>query len=253
MRSKLELEFDTYSAWLVESLADLEPEDVIAGTCRGTGNPELLERVADSLDVGPDSLVLDVGSGLGGPSAWLGRERGCRVVGVDVIETEVRAAARLFPETTPVVAGAERLPWRDASFDAVCSLGVIEMVANKRDALGELSRVLKPGGGVAIYGFFATDKPFRHAPTANHFVKAEGLISDLERSGVRLVEASRCRYSPAPDSWRRATAALRADVDRRHQGDDRLTLAQAQLGSFNWLRTSRCIEDWLLVGERAGP
>jgi ubiquinone/menaquinone biosynthesis C-methylase UbiE len=47
-------------------------------------------------------------------------------------------------------ATAERLPLRDASVDLVLAIAVLPMVPDKRQALGELRRVLKPGGVLAV-------------------------------------------------------------------------------------------------------
>jgi ubiquinone/menaquinone biosynthesis C-methylase UbiE len=43
-------------------------------------------------------------------------------------------------------ASIEALPFADASFDVVCSAGVIEYLRSYETALGEFHRVLKPGG-----------------------------------------------------------------------------------------------------------
>jgi SAM-dependent methyltransferase len=44
----------------------------------------------------------------------------------------------------------DRLPFDDASFDAAAATGVLEYVESVPDALGELSRVLRPGGRAVI-------------------------------------------------------------------------------------------------------
>ena len=251
MHPALDIEFGTYTEWLVEAILRLDREQRIPSACRGTGRPELFDHIADRLAIGSGSVVLDLGSGLGGPGAWLGRARGCRVVGTDVMEIEVRGSARLFPGTSAAVAEAERLPWRDSSFDAAWSLGVVEMVGDKRRAMREVARVLKPGGRVAIYGFFATGKPFTHPPTANHFVGTDELVSDLEWNGLRILEVEPNEWTSAPPDWRRAVELVRSDVIAHHEGDRRLALAQTQLGSFNWLRTSGCIADWVVIAEQS--
>ena len=50
------------------------------------------------LDLGPTDHVLDVGCGSGGPAMFLGREVGCRVTGVDVNESGIRAALALVQQ-----------------------------------------------------------------------------------------------------------------------------------------------------------
>ena len=52
-------------------------------------------RFADELRVRPDSNVLEVGSGSGGPAVHLAVARGCRVTGVDINHHGVHNAERL--------------------------------------------------------------------------------------------------------------------------------------------------------------
>ncbi len=47
-------------------------------------------------------------------------------------------------------ATAERLPLRDASCDLALAIAVLPMIAGKQQALGELRRVLKPGGVLVV-------------------------------------------------------------------------------------------------------
>lgn len=57
-----------------------------------------------------------------------------------------KAAAALGIPVRVDVAPAERLPYADAAFDAVVSSLVFCSVADPRQALGEIARVLRPGG-----------------------------------------------------------------------------------------------------------
>ena len=250
MHEDLEVEFGTYSEWLVEAMTHLEPTQLIPAACRGTGRPELFERIADALHIRADSVVLDLGSGLGGPAAWLMSDRGCRVIGTDLMEAEVRASARIFPGFRGVVGAGERLPWADGSFDAAWILGVIELVSDRKQVMAEIGRVLKARSRVAIYGFFATDSPFTHGPTANRFGSPQELMRELEEGGVQIVSAAPVIPGPPPAGWRAAIESVRSEVNRRHAGDARLTLVQAQITNFNGLRTSDRITDWLIVGEK---
>ena len=48
------------------------------------------------------------------------------------------------------LADAERLPYADASFDLVVARGALHHVPSPRDALGEIRRVLEPGGTAVV-------------------------------------------------------------------------------------------------------
>lgn len=69
------------------------------------------------------------------------------------------------PASVEVVdAGAERLPFDDATFDAVVSTLVLCSVGDPQRALGEVRRVLRPGGRLVFLEHVAADhKPKRHA------------------------------------------------------------------------------------------
>ncbi|WP_235855577.1 class I SAM-dependent methyltransferase [Methanofollis fontis] len=93
--------------------------------------------------------LLDLGCGTGLFMAHYMAEGG-RAVGLDLSPEMVRAA-RLANGMEHVVAGtADRLPFQEASFDAVSSILAFSYVPNPDVMLREIHRVLRPGGRVAI-------------------------------------------------------------------------------------------------------
>jgi len=116
----------------------------------GVGNPHLRSRLQ------PGETVLDLGSGAGLDSIIAGWQVGPegKVLGVDLnpqmcAKAEAHAAA---------AGGAmqcrqgtmEEIPVPDASVDVVISNGVINLSFRKRKVIGEVYRVLRPGGRVSI-------------------------------------------------------------------------------------------------------
>jgi exosortase/archaeosortase family protein len=90
---------------------------------------------------------------------WLG-QRGARPYGIDIAAPTVGAARRAFG-TAPLhaaVADVRHLPFADASFDAVYSMGTVEHFDGTEHAVGELFRVVRPGGRVVL------GVPNRHDP-----------------------------------------------------------------------------------------
>ncbi|MFN8533355.1 MAG: class I SAM-dependent methyltransferase [Dehalococcoidia bacterium] len=86
--------------------------------------------------------MLDAGCGPGLLLAALAG-RGERVVGVDLSLAMTRQAA----QRAPAVAGAlEALPFGGGRFGVVIAAGAVEYVADDRAALGELARLVRPGG-----------------------------------------------------------------------------------------------------------
>ena len=110
-------------------------------------------RFADLAGVHTDSLVLEVGSGSGGPAVYLAATRGCRVTGIDINEHGVRNAERLATNqglagrvTFQVVDASRPLPFPPAAFDAVLSNDAMCHVPNRLEVLTEWHRVIRPGG-----------------------------------------------------------------------------------------------------------
>jgi arsenite methyltransferase len=109
----------------------------------------------DLAALAPGEEVLDLGSGSGTDvfcAAVLVGESG-RVVGVDITDAQLDKAARLrdrFSQVELVEAHIEELPFDDESFDAVLSNGVINLSLLKGRVFAEASRVLRPGGRLAI-------------------------------------------------------------------------------------------------------
>ena len=92
--------------------------------------------------------VLDVACGTGDMVLEL-QKRGCAVTGVDLSE-EMMSIAKTKAPATYILGDAEHLPFPDAAFDAVtCAFGVRNFVHLKK-GLGEMLRVLKPGGRMVI-------------------------------------------------------------------------------------------------------
>ena len=96
--------------------------------------------------------VLDAGAG-DGATAQLIAPRARSVTCVDVSETLIDAArVRLagHPNAKAEVADLVELPFADASFDQVLALNVLTHLRAPARALGELARVLRPGGRLVL-------------------------------------------------------------------------------------------------------
>ena len=98
-------------------------------------------------------LVLDVGCGDGALGSVLAR-RTARVTGLDA-DARMLAAARQRAQEDKIwlelVRGeAEALPFADGTFDRIVAVTVLCFVGDARRAIGEMARVLRPGGKVVI-------------------------------------------------------------------------------------------------------
>lgn len=97
------------------------------------------------------SSVLDVGCGEGQVARLAHAGGAQRVVGVDPTWAQVAEAAERGGGPSYARAGAAKLPFGDASFDAVVACLVFEHITDVDDAIAEVARVLEPGGRFAFF------------------------------------------------------------------------------------------------------
>jgi SAM-dependent methyltransferase len=106
------------------------------------------------LDIPPGGTALDVGSGPGNVTASLARAAGPEglALGVDISEPMLARAVRAEagPNVGFLRADAQRLPFRDETFDAVVSIAMLQLIPEPAAALAEMVRVLRPGARMAV-------------------------------------------------------------------------------------------------------
>ncbi|MFJ7969078.1 class I SAM-dependent methyltransferase [Streptomyces sp. NPDC096324] len=103
----------------------------------------------DAAGIGEGVRVLDVGTGTGTVAA-LACERGAKVTATDADSGMVAQAALAAPKADVRLAALPRLPFADDEFDAVVGNFVLNHVGQPRATLGELRRVTRPGGRIAL-------------------------------------------------------------------------------------------------------
>jgi SAM-dependent methyltransferase len=103
----------------------------------------------DAAAVRAGSRVLDAGCGPGELAAGAAA-RGASVIGTDLSPGMIALARRRHPELEFQQADAERLPFSDGTFDAVVANLLIPHLPRPEAGVEELTRVLKPGGRLAM-------------------------------------------------------------------------------------------------------
>jgi len=81
------------------------------------------------------------------------RERAEEVVGIDVSEDVIAAARARYPDLRGERADVRRLPFADGAFDVVVSISTLDHLSSLAEieaAVGELYRVLRPGGRLIV-------------------------------------------------------------------------------------------------------
>jgi len=113
---------------------------------------EWLDRLDES-NRPPSGPWLDVGTGTG-DLACIVAERGIRAVGIDValrwLVVARRRAELAGVSVELICCNAEHLPFANATFARVASVGTIEHCADAQQVLGEARRVLSPNGDIRI-------------------------------------------------------------------------------------------------------
>lgn len=165
---------------------------------------------------GLQGKVLDVACGTGDMAVELLRQ-GCSVTGVDLSKEMMAIAKRKAPQAEYWLADVERLPFGEASFDAVtCAFGVRNFV-HLEQGLSEMLRVLKPGGRMVILELATPDssliRPFYNIYTRRiipwlgqrlagsreaytylprsieRFPKGDAFLQLIQNSGFRIQES----------------------------------------------------------------
>jgi ubiquinone/menaquinone biosynthesis C-methylase UbiE len=133
------------------TIDDLAPIDELHSR-RRLATKELAEMLAPK----PSERLLDIGSGLGGPSRYLAKVCGCRVTGIDLtaefvaVAIDLACRAGLAGQVEFKQASALDLPFADGSFDLAWSQNVAMNIADRPRYYAEMRRVLRPGGRLAI-------------------------------------------------------------------------------------------------------
>ncbi len=127
---------------------------------------------------GPRGDILDIGCGLGG-GCRIAAERypNARITGVDASGAAVRASRKRLadlPNVDVVRGNGRELPFKDASFDFIFSVGAASYIGMP-EFFREASRVLRPGGLLSFsVGYTAASFP-RQVRAVNEHSAAAGL------------------------------------------------------------------------------
>jgi len=113
-----------------------------------TGYSTELYNTLVGFGLNPRLTVLDVGCGTGLASRPL-IENGVHVTGIDISEPMLDRARVRYPGTW-IAGSAEKIPFPDANFDvAICAQAIHHF--DRKAAITEMVRVVKPGGIIAIW------------------------------------------------------------------------------------------------------
>jgi SAM-dependent methyltransferase len=117
------------------------------------------QRLLDHLGLAPGDVLVDLACGAGGPGLWAAQASGATLVGIDPTESGLSAAQRraetvgMSDQATFRHGTFEATGLDDVSVDAIMTIEAFQYAPDKRAALMEFARILKPGGRVGIVCF----------------------------------------------------------------------------------------------------
>lgn len=148
--------------------------------------------------------ILDIGCGPRGSLEWVPQARAR--IGLDPLALEYKTLRGSGHQMAYTAARSEQMPFHDHAFDVVASFNSIDHVDDLEGALGEVARVIKPGG------LFLLITDVNHPPTAcEPFLIS---LEIIERLSPGLVLDEQRYYAPVvPDN-------IYASImqDRRYDG-----------------------------------
>jgi len=245
----MEAEFNTVADWTARVAADLGPDYYIPAACRGSGEPALLDWLLERLEPRPGEVMIDVGAGMGGPAAYATRCTGLQPVLAEPEPGACRAAARLFG--VPVIqADATALPLRDGSVDVAWCLGVLCTAtggAAQQAILGQLRRVIRPGGRIGLLVYLAATAELDDPPQGNHFPSSSQLHDLFGQAGLEAVEVAAARDVSKPADWADRIEAVERELHRRYGQTPELTAADEQSKLFGRLLNSGQLTSQVIV------
>ncbi|MEZ5779977.1 MAG: class I SAM-dependent methyltransferase [Paracoccaceae bacterium] len=163
---------------------------------------QLYRVVASQADLA-GRRVLDVGSGRGGGAAHIHRDlRPAETVGCDQTGQVVAFCDRVHAGTAGLRfcrGDAMRLPFEDATFDAVLNVESAHCYAERPRFFDEVMRVLAPGGDLLFADFTSAGGDAEH--------ERQQLLIEIERAGLELLDVT--------DITRNIVLGLDRDSERR--------------------------------------
>lgn len=183
-----------------------------------TGGLETTRILAEWLAPSAGTLLLDLGSGIGGPARYLAATWGCRVTGIDLnpayvrIATDFSARSGLSERTRFVEGNALRMPFPDESFDYVWTQHVAMNIQDRTGLYREVRRVLKPDGRFACHDIVLGNGepiefplPWAATDDMSNVISIPDMNAALEAAGFRET------------GWRDVTDHARAFVQQQRE------------------------------------
>lgn len=225
---------------------------------------EEYDTFLDWLGVARADHVLEVACGSGGPALYLAGKHGSRVTGIDVNENGIATAeqAALSSHSAEVhfrVADVnQRLPFEDASFDAIVCVDSMNHFRDQLGVLREWHRVLKPGrrilftDPVVLTGSVSNEElAVRSSVGFLLFVPPEATEQFIAEAGFRLLQREDVTDNAALVSgrWHTARQRYRGEL-LMIEGEERFEGLQRFAATVHQLTSERRLSRFAYLAEK---
>ena len=158
---------------------------------------DAIRAAGERLKLGPESRVLDIGSGVGGPARFLALTFGCHVTAVELqadlnaIAVDLTRRSGLAGRVTHICGDALTCPLPEATFDAVVSWLAVLHIPDRPLLCARLARALRPRGqcyieDLCVRAPFSPDdqRDVRNIVYGLSMSSIDGYVSDLRAAGL---------------------------------------------------------------------
>jgi SAM-dependent methyltransferase len=222
-------------------------------------------EIAHYLRLGPESHVLDIACGAGGPSLALVERTGCQITGVDIEPTGIarakaEARTRGFADrsTFAVADCSGGLAFEDGAFDAVLCIDAISHLPDRFGTVSEWARLLVRGGrllftdSTVLTGAVATSELGIRGGIGFFLVVPPGLDDEaIEAAGLVLLKREDHTAATAEvAACLHAARARRAAALEREESADWFGKRQRLLATTAELAESHRLSRFLYLAEK---
>jgi SAM-dependent methyltransferase len=211
-------------------------------------------EIPQLLNLSSDSFALEVGCGSGGYALHLAKRVGCRLVGLDINELGVRNANQLalarglasearFEQCD----ASKNLPFDDNTFDAVFSNDVLCHLPGRPEVLGEMFRILKPGGRMLFSDALVVGGLLSHEEIATRSSIGFYVYSPPGEN-ERLMERAGFRQIRVTDTTESAARVAKQWHHAREKRKEELVAAEGNINFEGLQRFLSCV--YTLMGEK---
>jgi SAM-dependent methyltransferase len=222
-------------------------------------SPEKVGRLGEYLRLTPDSRVLDLACGRGGPAVILAEKFGCRVRGIEradeflSVARDRVAAAGLTDRVDLVEADASTYPFEEADADAALCLGATFIWGGLAGTLDAIEPAVRTGGYVVVGEPYWLGWPLPPGEDDLGFTDLAGIVATMESVGLRLTGV----IASSVDDWDTYESlhwrALEEWLQRHPDDPDAVSIAERHREARDEYLRERGRLGWaMVIGWKAG-